>query len=766
LAFLLVVTTGHILAADDHQQKALSGIVVNNGIRIPRVPRPPRIEDFVSMRPAGPFANGGMIKIDQFKQRLPIDGAPISQRTEAYLGYDDKHFYAVLIAFDTEPQKIRARMGKREDIWADDVFLVILDTFNDRRRAYGFASNARGVQAEGVWTEGADWDFSWDTVWESHGQLTPQGYVVLISIPFRSMRFPAGSEQHWGIMLDRDIPRNDEQSFWPQYSNHIDGRLNQEGQLEGIERVSPGRNMQFIPYVSMRSFRAPDQRDPYHPFFSRRSFQGSAGLDSKFVLKDSLVLDTTINPDFAQVESDDPQVTANRRFEVYFPEKRPFFLENAGFFQTPIELVFTRRIANPSYGVRLTGKTGPYAVGVMVADDRSPGAEVPDTDPLAGTNAKYTIARVNRDIFQQSTVGLIYTDREYAGTFNRIGGIDTRIKFDDHWIATGQAVVSSNRETDGSYSAGPSFRAEIARHGRKFNYTGTYSDTSTGFITYTGFFRRPDYRFTRQVAEVTWHPKKSLIYAHGPVLNTFQSFDHSTGTHLENYNSVTYNVLLRGQTTIAAGYTQGGETLRPLDFASLPGNQHYSEHQYTAFVGSDHFSKLGIRFSVERDKVPNFAGLYVSDLPPLGIPPQLGTDDSMYLSLIYRPIHRLRIDTNYTFERLHEPGQSVFNNHIVRSKANIQFTRALSLRLIETYDSLLTNPLQTPLYPTKRFNTDFLVTYLLHPGTAVYVGCNSNLSNLTRDLGVDSSGTLLRTRNDFINDSHQFFVKISYLFRF
>jgi hypothetical protein len=117
---------------------------------------------------------------------------------------------------------------------------------------------------------------------------------------------------------------------------------------------------------------------------------------------------------------------------------------------------------------------------------------------------------------------------------------------------------------------------------------------------------------------------------------------------------------------------------------------------------------------------------------------------------------------------LHEPaaGESVFNNHIVRSKANIQFTRALSLRLIETYNSLLTNPTQTPLYPAKGFNTDFLVTYLLHPGTAVYVGYNSNLSNLTRDLEVDSSGTLLRTRNDFMNDSHQFFVKISYLFRF
>ncbi|HEX6880394.1 MAG TPA: DUF5916 domain-containing protein, partial [Terriglobales bacterium] len=576
--------------ADDGQEKLVRGIVVNQSIRIPKVPRPPKIEDFLEMKPAPPFAEGGMVMIDQLKQRLPNDGAPVSQRTEIYLGYDEKHLYAVMIAFDKEPAKIRARMTKREDIWHDDVFLLILDTFNDQRRAYGFGTNARGVQSEGVWTEGKEWDFSWDTVWESHGELTPQGYVVFMAIPFRSLRFPSTAEQHWGIMLDRDIPRNDEQSFWPQYSNHVDGRLNQEGKLSGIERVSPGRNMQFIPYISMRSYRAVDQRDPYNPFFSQRAFKGDAGLDSKIVLNDSLVLDATVNPDFAQVESDDPQVTANRRFEVYFPEKRPFFLENAGFFETPMDLVFTRRIANPSYGVRLTGKAGPYALGVLTADDRSPGAEVPEADPLFGSRASFTIARVNRDIFKQSTIGAIYTDREYHGSFNRVGGIDTRIKFDDHWVLTAQGVISSNRELDGRYSAGPSFKTEFARNGRKFNYYGLYSDTSTGFITHSGFFRRPDYRVLEQEAGLTWHPKDKLVYAHGFSLETFQSYDHLTGTHLENFNSLEYNVLLRGQTTLQAGYSTGSETLRPLDFASLTENQRYGRHAYNFFAGSDRFS--------------------------------------------------------------------------------------------------------------------------------------------------------------------------------
>ena len=137
-----------------------------------------------------------------------------------------------------------------------------------------------------------------------------------------------------------------------------------------------------------------------------------AGLDSKIVIKDSLVLDATINPDFGQIESDDPQVTVNQRFEVFFPEKRPFFQENSNFFQTPLHLVFTRRIVDPLYGIRLTGKEGPWAVGAMLADDRSPGRSVIGTDPLAGASAYFGVLRVNRELGKNNSIGFIYTDRE------------------------------------------------------------------------------------------------------------------------------------------------------------------------------------------------------------------------------------------------------------------------------------------------------------------------------------------------------------------
>src|SRR5262249_22830285 len=161
---------------------------------------------------------------------------------------------------------------------------------------------------------------------------------------------------------------------------------------------SPGRNMQFNPYGSFRSFHGLDDRDPNHVTYSNRTANFAGGLDSKFVLKDSLVLDTTINPDFAQVESDEPQTTVNQRFEVFFPEQRPFFQENAGYFQTPIKLVFTRRVIDPTYGVRLTGKIDQWSIGTLLADDRSPGKSVPENDPLSGHRAYYGVMRVSHDL--------------------------------------------------------------------------------------------------------------------------------------------------------------------------------------------------------------------------------------------------------------------------------------------------------------------------------------------------------------------------------
>src|SRR5262249_54123227 len=160
--------------------------------------------------------------------------------------------------------------------------------------------------------------YSFDTVWNSRGRLTDKGFIIWMSIPFRSLRFHPRGGELWGVTFMRYIAHNDETDNWPRVSSRISGTLNQEGTLSGMVNISPSHNMQFNPYTSFRSFRAVDTRDPSQPRFNQINAQGKAGLDAKFVFHDSLVLDTTVNPDFAQVESDEPQNTINQRFEVFF----------------------------------------------------------------------------------------------------------------------------------------------------------------------------------------------------------------------------------------------------------------------------------------------------------------------------------------------------------------------------------------------------------------------------------------------------------------
>jgi hypothetical protein len=741
-------------------------ITINKEVRVPRVSRPPTLQDFLSMKPSPDFADGKMAMIDKLIQRSPSDGQPVSERTEVYLGFDKKNFYVVFVCFDSDPKAIRAHLARREDAWGDENAEIMLDTFNDHLHAYGFLSNPLGIQTDGIYSEGSDWDMSYDTLWYSNGKLTPEGYVVSMTIPFRSLRFPNKAEQSWGLILDRDIPRKSEEAYWPEYTRKIEGRLNQEGTMTGLENISPGRNIQFIPYGSFSSYRAPDYRDAAAPRFSSKAFKGDLGLDSKIVLKDSFVFDSTINPDFSQVESDEPQVTTNQRFEVYFPEKRPFFLENAAYFQTPIRLVFTRRIADPNYGVRLTGKKGPTSIGVLFADDSSPGKSVPENDPLKGTTAKFVIARASFDLPNQSMIGALFTDREYQNEYNRVAGLDTRLKFNKFWVFTGQAVASSTKYWDGSYYAGPTFSAELSRTGQFLSYYGSFNDTGAGFYTESGFFRRPNYRTTYQQVSYTFRPNNKWLISHGPRATYSHGWDHD-GTTLDSWQAVNYSVQLQHQTEFQAGTGFGTEGLRPVDFASLPQYTQYSETDSFIYGETQAWQKVGFSAQLSRAKSVNYNGVGINVPPPLGNVPRLGTEKRADVTATIRPVNPMRIDLTYLYRRLEDPPteMSAYNLHIVRSKFNYQLTKELSLRFIAQYNAQLSNPLLSTLPTDKNFNADFLLTYLLHPGTALYVGYNSNLANLDPALRLDPAGNVLRT-NRFINDGRQFFVKISYLFRY
>ncbi len=781
ICMVLLLSVGALLQGAPALAQSSASADVNEArptVTLPRLSTAPRLSDFLGMKPDAAMA-GKMLRIQGFVQRTPKDNVAPNQRTDVYLGYDSNYLYVVFVAFDKEPNKVRAHMTVRDHLSGDERLDLFLDTFHDHRHAYVFTVNPFGLQQDGSYEENAspNYDSSFDTVWKSKGQRTSQGFVVWEAIPFKSLRFPATPKQTWGILFIRWIPRNNGSDTWPRVSTRIQGRLGQEATIKGIDSISRGHNVQFIPYAYERSYRALDTRDPANPQFASRKFDPQVGLNGKAVLKDSLVLDATVNPDFSQVESDQPQVTVNQRFAVNFPEKRPFFLENANFFQTPLDLFFSRNIADPQFGVRLTGKVGHYAIGTLLADDQSPGEAVPPGNALAGQRAHFSVVRINRDIGKQSTIGMIYTDREFAGRYNRVGGIDGHFKLTPNLILDWQGVTSATTLPGGFRSAGPAYKVHLQRIGYRFYYNLNYEDLSPGFNTETGFLGqdtaerfvpysrkiprpavRPDFRSLGQFITYRFRPESKTLISWGPFVYFDPVWDHA-GNQLDTYYDSGLSWELTGKTYFEVYQAADHEMLRPQDYQLLPANRVYVHQHKGIYLGSQYIQPFTFSANYEWGTDVNF-------VPPAGQAPVLANLTDGEVSMIIRPLTRLEVDNTYLLERLtsRADNASIFNNHIVRSKWNWQFTPRLGVRTIFQYNTILPNQVLTSLKPTKQFNADFLVSYVVNPWTALYVGYNSDQQNI--NLIPTSTGQQIIRNNRFLNDGRQFFVKFSYFFGF
>lgn len=709
-------------------------------IDIPRVKKAPTLQEFIEGTPreAEKVVTG-------FVQREPRDGDPASETTTAYLSFDDKNLYVAFICKD-DPKKIHARLSKREDFGDDDFIGVLLDTFHDHQRAYEFLVNPYGVQMDGVAREGQNDDYSWDTVWYTEGRITNDGYVVLVTLPFRSLRFLRKPVQEWGISLARRISRNSEMSFYPYLTRKVAGFANQMGHLDGVGEISPGRNMQFIPYLSMTGARSFDRSAAGGAQY-RTDYEPRGGVDSKMVFRDAITLDVTVNPDFSQVESDQPQVTINQRYELFYPEKRPFFLENSDFFNTPETLFFSRRIMDPEYGARLTGKIGKWSVAGIGIDDRAAGAGLAPEGPGYGERAKIAISRVQRDFKNSSGIGVMYTGREFAGTYNRVLSVDTRWQIDKNWTFTGQAIRSFDRASDATTLQGNAYQAEINRSGRDLVFWAKYTDRAPDFRTQLGFIPRVDIRQVEQKVGYIWHPKQGKILATGPTLYYSMNWDRQ-GRMQDWTGNVYYEIELPGQTEFGVERTEVYELFQDIGF-----RQHrthiYAETgfmRWFAFSSAYHF------------------GTAVNYYPASGVPTAASVN-LVDASLTVKPMRRLQIEESYLYDRVGTlAGEPIYNNHILRTKVNYQFTPRLSVRTIIDYNAVLTNQALTNDETTKSLTGDVLMTYMVNPGTALYVGYNDTYENLR----LDPSGPngWRRAQNPTLNTGRQFFVKISYLFRY
>jgi hypothetical protein len=701
-------------------------------IRIPKVSRAPKMADFLEGRP-----REAELTVTEFHQYMPRDGAPASQPTTAYLSYDDSNLYAVFVCKD-DPALIRARVARREQIMEDDRANLVIDTFHDHRRAYWFDVNPYGVQADGVVTDGVEDDPSWDTLWYSAAKITADGYIAMITLPFKSIRFKPSEHQTWGLVLARWIIRNNEFAVWPNFSRKQGGFVRQGGDLAGLQDISPGRNLQIIPYGSFAASRYLDSAAP--ALRSERDVR--AGVDAKAVLRDSFALDLTVNPDFSQVESDEPQVTVNQRYEVFFPEKRPFFLENAGFFKTPATLFFSRRIADPEFGARLTGKHGRWALGALAVDDRAPGER-----DGTGRRAVAGVFRLQREFLKDSGAAVMATDYEYGGTHSRVASFDTHVRVLPNWVLTAQLMSSDTRLPGGRRISGPAYEVEWQHGGRHFRSETRYSDRSPDFRAGLGFIERVDVRELSHEGGYLWRPEDSPIQAIGPVVDLSINYDR-TGRLQDWMVAPNFVIELPRMTEISLGRTELYEF-----YAGQGFRKSHSEVE----VSSEWKRWLAFAAEIER-------GSDVNLYPAAGVRPFAGGFTEASASVTVRPNPRLRIDNTYLYSSLSWRGESVFRNHIARLKTNYQFSRELSLRAIFDYAGVLPNESLVDLEREKHIGGDVLLTYMVNPGTALYVGYTDLYDNYELDPRI--SPALKRTAFPGLNTGRQVFVKLSYLFRF
>lgn len=716
---------------------------------IPRVTRAPMLSDFLT----GTTREAEAVVTD-FRQMDPGDGAPVSQPTTAYLSYDEKNLYVGFVARD-DPKLIRARVAKRKQILNDDRVTINIDSFHDHRHAYWFDVNPYAIQFDGITTDGYGDDFSWEGLWYSEAKITEDGYVVLITVPFKTLRFSDSTEQRWGVVLGRFIARNNEFSMWPYVTRRkLPQFVAQFGHLDGLRAISPGRNLQFIPYAMGAGSRYLDRPPGAAP---QRVTDGTfrAGVDAKAVIKDALTLDLTLNPDFSQVESDEPQVTVNQRWEVVYPERRPFFMENNSYFTTPQSLFFSRRIVDPEYGVRLTGRLGRWNIGVLAADDRAPGENTVETDPLHGKRAWNGVLSLQRDFLKDSHVRLFVTDREFSSGYNRVGALDARFHLPRNFFLTGQAGTSTTRGLEGPAYSGNTYHARLARTDRKWQYYTSYTDRSPGFRADLGYIPRVDIReLKNRIGYKWWFEKRALVNL-GAALITSGNWNRLGQTQdWEIAPEFSMELLRLTQITVSHG-----------QMYELYAGQGFRKGM-TYFIASTEWYKwLAARAEYSLGTSVNF-------YPAGGLPPFLSDAENGSLSLTIRPTPKMRLDETYLYSRLETRGDSfrgaapatIFNNHIVRSKLNYQFTRELSFRAIVDYNGVLPNESLVSLQRSKRMGYDFLFTYLIHPGTALYAGYTDIYENLP--MNPMAPPWVKTGMGPTYNTGRQVFVKLSYLFRY
>ena len=704
-------------------------------------------------------------RLTGFSQYQPVDGRPAEEETEVLVWYAPDAIHFGIIAHDRSPSSIRATVADRDNIDNEDHVVIDLDTFHDRRRAFFFGVNPLGVQTDGVRSEGAGQvsslipgsvDKNPDFTWDSKGRVTDRGYEIEIRIPFKSLRYRGSGPQTWGLNVTRVVQRTGYTDTWTDVRRANASFLGQEGAIGGLHDLRHGVTIEAQPFIAAT---ANGSRNGVSGRFVRDDIDPDAGLNLRLGFS-SFAIDATANPDFSQVESDEGQVTVNERFALFFPEKRPFFLEGIELFGSPQTLVYTRRIVNPKGGAKLTGKFGQLGVAHLTAVDQT------DTQ-----DAWFNITRLRRDFGRNSIAGVTFTNRDQGAAHNRVLAGDFRYVW-GLYFAQFQYGRSWTSDGTGSRNA-PIWQAEYDRTGRTWGFNYLLSGVGEGFDAQAGFVNR------LRSGVVTGHAFNRLTHygARGALLENLTVFfgperiwlhdDFGFKPGLEGREQLDATFQLRGGWALNTHWERDFVNFQDSSFAAYTvgsgtGAAYLPSDDFSGFTGevkvtTPTWRQLGAEMSYARGRV----AIYEEG--------STGRGWQMAGGLELRPSSTVRITASGTVYRLDRLNGSEFaRSTIPRLKMEYQPNRALFFRVIGEYrserraalldpvtgESLFVGGATQPATEFNGFRLDLLASFEPTPGTVAFLGYGSSM---------ESDREFSWSRLERVNDG--LFVKLAYQVR-
>ena len=753
-------------------------------VRIPRIDADVLIDGDLT-DPVWPHA----AVLTGFSQYSPNDGVPAADSTQVLVWYSPNAIYFGIRAFESHGRPTMT-LANRDQIFGDDNVQILLGTFHDAKQAWMFAVNPFGVQGDGSLIEGANVtaggfiggavvgreqpDLSPDFVYQSRGRLTEWGYEVEVRIPFKSLRYQAKQPQDWSINVLREVKHSGFEDSWYPARRANASFIAQSGRLVGLTGMHRGLVVDLNPEATGKASGAPTATG-----YRYDTGNPQIGGNVRWGVSDNLTVNGTIKPDYSQVESDVGQLAFDPRQALYFPEKRPFFLEGSELFQVPQNLIYTRRIVQPVAAAKLTGTAFGTDIGLLSAVDQQFASASGSDNPI------FTILRAQRSVGHGSRVGMVYTDRIEGGDYNRMAEFDSRLVFRDIFGLNLQLAGSRTR-LGGVTKTAPLWLSQLTIQHRVWGLRSLFAGIGDDFHDASGFIGRAG--IVHSYVDPSWttygRPGALLQRFTGDLVVDgiwqYQNFVH--GRHLQDkklhFNG---NATLRGGWNVGAGYfiesfgydsalyapyrlevpASGGGGLDTIPFVGQPTIENGEYIVQIATPQWKHFSADGF-FLKGHDE--NFFEWASADLI------------YMNAELSYRPTERMRNSISYFWQQVNRrTDRSLVNvGRILRAKVEYQLSRPLFIRVVGQYiqdqtdslrdDSRTNAPIliagpggsvtRTAASSNNLVHADVLLSYQPVPGTVVFAGYGSNM--------LDQDAFRFRGLNR-TNDA--FFLKLSYLFR-